>query len=345
MWTANEEALSGDGAVSSFTAGTTVRLQKFDALLSPAGQWAYVTDPISGDLGNNGRDIEVSGVSDLLALPSDDLLVMERSLGATPFGFRIRLYQVDLSAATDVSALPTLAGESYAAAGKALLWEGNFPANNFEGIALGPPLTGGVHSLLLMSDDGGGTHQGLYALVLAPPPCAPAPVAGCRAPGGSSLQMRRVDGERDKLVWSWRRGTIETAAFFGDPLAVGGTAYAACIYDTPGGLPTLAWAARLSGGPLWSEAGSRGFTYRDRSAAAFGVRSMALRSGFDTAKAALRGKGAGLRLPDNGAGNPILRMGAGVTAQLVNLASPAECLEATYLSADENTDDEFKSRF
>jgi hypothetical protein len=45
-----------------------------------------------------------------------------------------------------------------------LLWEGNFANLNFEGITLGPPLDNGDYSLILVSDNGGGLGQSLYAL-------------------------------------------------------------------------------------------------------------------------------------------------------------------------------------
>ncbi len=168
LWIANEEALKGDGPISSTTAGTRVRLQKFDASLEPVGQWAYVTDPIPGELGDTGRHLEASGVSDLLALPDGGLLVLERAFGTAPFGFRIRIYAVDFRGATDVSRLPSLKGGDFAPVQKSLLWEGRFALDNFEGMALGPRLSGGAYSVLLVSDDGSGMRQDLYALRLAP---------------------------------------------------------------------------------------------------------------------------------------------------------------------------------
>ncbi len=344
LWTANEEALSSDGPVSSFTEGTTVRLQKFDAGLSAAGQWAYVTDAIPGDLGNNGRDIEVSGVADLLALPNGDLLVMERALGASPFGFRIRLYQVDLTGASDVSALPGLAGQSFTPVTKMLLWEGHFNANNFEGIALGPALSGGVYSLVLVSDDGSGLLQGLYALTLAPPPCEPTPRGGCQVSQRSALSIRRIDGTRDKLAFSWRRGVVESPSSFGDPTVAGGTPFAVCVYDTPSGAPTLAWSARVAAGSDWRTAGSRGYRYRERTGVAGGVVSFVARNGTGNASLVVRGRGVNLRLPSDPP-NPMLQQNPDVIVQVVNLDDPGECFTALYPSARSNTADRYKARF
>jgi len=163
LWTANEEALSVDGPVAGFVEGTVVRLQRFDSSFAPSGQWAWITDPIEANYGSPGRDVETSGVSDLVALPDGRMLVLERSSGGT--GLRSRLYLADLAAADDTSGLAALAGGAFEPAGKTLRWSRNFLFQNFEGAALGPELPGGGRSLLLVSDDGSGLQQALLALV------------------------------------------------------------------------------------------------------------------------------------------------------------------------------------
>lgn len=176
LWTANEEALVPDGEVSSFTAGTIVRLQQFGTDDLAGGQWGYMTDPISADIlgSSTGRDVERSGVVDLAALPDGSLLVLERMLGGQPPTnwptYRIRIYEVDFTAADDTSANPALAIGEFQPVTKTLLWEKSFnlvgPHRNFEGMAVGPELDNGAFALLLVSDDGGfgETSQALYAL-------------------------------------------------------------------------------------------------------------------------------------------------------------------------------------
>lgn len=344
LWTANEEALSGDGPVSTFSAGTVVRLQKFDAAHNSVGQWAYVTDAISGDINNNGQDVEVSGVADLVALPDGKLVVLERSLGATPFGFRMRLYIVDLNGATDVSALPALNGQTYTAVTKTLIGQVNFGAYNLEGVALGPELLDGSLSLLLISDDGGIPLQGLSPLTIRPPVCQPSPLPGCRTAEHSSLRFHRIDGERDRLTWNWRGGTVENAGIYGDPATPGGSNYALCIYDSTGGVPTFAWGGRLAAGTGWTNGGDRGFRYRERTGAADGFTSLQLRPGDGNARIAVRGKGVELQPPDHGPSNPLLNLDTTVVVQLVNDEMSA-CFEATYSAARESNPDDFKARF
>ena len=171
LWTANEEALYSDGEISTFDDGTIVRIQRFDAALNPAGQWGYITDPLPGDIGDPGRDVETSGVADMTVLPGGSVLVLERATGAV--GLRVRIYLADLTDADDTSAMPALSVGNFTPAGKSLLWEWTIfdvEPHNFEGLALGPLLTDGIFSLLMVADDGGGMfpidpQQSLYAVV------------------------------------------------------------------------------------------------------------------------------------------------------------------------------------
>jgi hypothetical protein len=139
-WTANEEALANDGPISSPTAGTVVRLQRMQRLggvWSASHQLAYVTEPMHGSTTSGAR----SGVSDLVALPDGQLLVLERSFAFNLGGFfRTRIYQVNFNGASDVAALPSLVGVPYTPVGKRLVYQGN--QANLEGLCVGPRLEG-----------------------------------------------------------------------------------------------------------------------------------------------------------------------------------------------------------
>jgi len=173
MWTANEEALDGDGPVSTNTTGTAVRLQRMDGSGTPTGQFVYVAEPRRGTITATfpvdltGR--EVSGVVDMELLPDGTLLVLERSFGGSDgLGglpqFHSRIFGVDFAGATDVSGvddldtsvLGDLSDESWTPVTKTLLWDRVFATANYEGMTLGPTLAGGDISLLLISDDQGG---------------------------------------------------------------------------------------------------------------------------------------------------------------------------------------------
>lgn len=159
LWTANEDALLADGPAMTLGAGSTVRLQRFDAAGESDGQWAY---PTSGIPGGPLVGQETGGVVDLLALPSGELLVMERTLSSLLF--RVSIYQVDFDGATDTSGLASLASDPFVPVTKTLLWTSPSVLDNYEGLALGPRLDDGSYSLLLVADDNGGGQQALYPL-------------------------------------------------------------------------------------------------------------------------------------------------------------------------------------
>lgn len=159
LWTANEEALRQDGEEAGLERGSPVRIQRFDRRGAAGGQWVYVTEPIPG---HSAQGSSRNGLAELLVLPSGELLALERSLGGEGLGARIFL--LDFSGASDVSGVAALAGASFQAVRKTLLWETRGLLGIFEGMTLGPRLEGGDHSLLLVSDDGGFLAPSLYPL-------------------------------------------------------------------------------------------------------------------------------------------------------------------------------------
>jgi len=208
LWTANEEALAQESALSTAGTGSRIRLQRFDHLLNAAGQWAYQTDSFGFD--SSLTTAERSGVSDLLALPDGSLLVLERTLGVDFIpSYRNRIYRVDFTGATDVSSIPDLDGAVYTPVSKTLLWErnmGSVSTRNFEGLALGPalPAIGATSSsVLLVADNGGGTQQHLYALIVHGV-AAPSPIAQWRqgfwgTTNATGLSAADADPDRDGL--------------------------------------------------------------------------------------------------------------------------------------------------
>ena len=169
LWTANEEALKPDGALSTTSAGSWVRIQEFDGPdLTPGTQYAYRTDPISRM--SPFITVERSGLVDLLALPDGNVLALERELGGCLPHFRTRVYLLDFTGASDVSSVSSLSSGGFTEVGKSLLWQGNTGFSNFEGITLGPRLSNGSYALLLVSDDGSGAmaqRQDSLSLVLS----------------------------------------------------------------------------------------------------------------------------------------------------------------------------------
>ncbi len=151
-WTANEEALTVDGGRSSPKQGALVRLQQFDLLAATmCSQFAYRVEPMHGPeipFGNPGQ----SGLSDLVALPDGTLLAVERSLAFVDPLFLTRIYAINATAATDVSALKALDGVDVEPVEKELLYQGGHA--NLEGLCLGARLTPTQFALVGVVDDG-----------------------------------------------------------------------------------------------------------------------------------------------------------------------------------------------
>jgi len=174
VWTANEDALRIDGPIGGRTEGGVVRLQRLDAEMIPGAQHAYRVDPWSMRIRSPGllSGREISGLSELVALPGGRLLALERALCGDRGGvatLRSRLYLVDVSGATDVSAREFrsgLAGKSYVAARKVLLWQETWGLtnSNFEAMTLGPTLEDGSRLLILLADNNAGTSQALFTM-------------------------------------------------------------------------------------------------------------------------------------------------------------------------------------
>ena len=178
LWTANEEALPCDGSRSTKDAGSLVRLVKFTRSTvrgdwTPAGQWAYLTEPVGTAPVAIGGDIKTrSGVSGLCALPDGSLLVLERALSGRNLllcRFHARVFRVDVGGSADVSAMPSLAGCPPVA--KELLYDSGPIWGNYEGICLGPQRPDGSLAVLLIADAGGagtaGPRPGTLSLALS----------------------------------------------------------------------------------------------------------------------------------------------------------------------------------
>ncbi|MCC3156763.1 esterase-like activity of phytase family protein [Hymenobacter sp. 15J16-1T3B] len=165
VYTASEEPLYEDGPrAAPGAAGATIRILKYDrATKQVAGQYAYKLDAVHATPVPSNQ-FQLNGVVEVLALTETRLLVMERSfaVGATP-DYKVVLYEVDLSNATDVSSLTALTGTNYTPAVKRQVLDlatiGLARVDNLEGMTFGPKLPNGHYSLVIVSDDNFGSSQ------------------------------------------------------------------------------------------------------------------------------------------------------------------------------------------
>ena len=155
IWTANEEALPGDGPAATATTGTVVRLARIPVPpMTGTAEFAYPVDP-PHDFVRVFQGEPLSGVSAVVALGAGRLLVLERSgcPGLPPFENRI--FVVDTCSARDVSAVAgALADRRGEMLGKRLLWRDGLGCN-LEGLCLGPQLHRGRRALVGIADNGG----------------------------------------------------------------------------------------------------------------------------------------------------------------------------------------------
>ncbi|HEV8578292.1 MAG TPA: esterase-like activity of phytase family protein [Thermoanaerobaculia bacterium] len=153
LWTANERALQQD-APDDETRPSPVRLLRYErrgSAFVPGAQFVYEVEPIS----RSGDGFMIRGLAELLALPGGNLLALEREY-VEGRGFTIQLFRVSLAGATDVSRLDSLAGRTYTAVGKTLVYDfarSGFTPDNLEGMTFGPSLADGSPTLVLVSDD------------------------------------------------------------------------------------------------------------------------------------------------------------------------------------------------
>lgn len=174
LFTANEAALASDGAGSTKTAGTTVRILRRDLSANHDEEHAYRTEPLGEGTGGD------MGVSDMLALSDDDLLVLERGYQVN-YGNTVRIFRVSLAGAPDVLDVKNLTAQTPVLAKTLLVDLSTLPPSgapnpqkqpnplldNYEALALGPTLADGRRLIFVTSDDNANTDQVARILALA----------------------------------------------------------------------------------------------------------------------------------------------------------------------------------
>lgn len=158
VFTAQEEPIYEDGPRAAFGVTATTRIVKYDkATRQVVGQYAYKLDAVHKEP-VPATAFQLNGIVEVLALSETKLLVMERSyaVGATP-DYVVKIYEVDLAAATDVSSLAGLQSASYTSVAKRLVLDlattGIARVDNLEGMTFGPRLPNSHFSLIMVSDD------------------------------------------------------------------------------------------------------------------------------------------------------------------------------------------------
>lgn len=158
LYTATENALIQDGEEARPGTTTMSRILQFNlATQKPEKEFLYITDPVTSRFSSvTGK--YANGIPDLLAIDDKGhFLSIERAF--TGLGFTIRLFQVSLNNATDISNIESLKSvdlNKIQPVEKKLLLDlkdtGVF-LDNIEGLTLGPRLANGQPTLILVSDN------------------------------------------------------------------------------------------------------------------------------------------------------------------------------------------------
>ncbi|WP_427159585.1 phytase [Aliinostoc sp. HNIBRCY26] len=178
LYTATENALFQDGARASLASGSRSRILQYNLVSGqPEKEYLYITDAIA-DVPNPSTGFADNGLVDLLAIDNrGTLLAVERSF-AQGVGNTIKIYEVSLQGATDISTLDSLANLTEAEltalrpASKRLVLNLNdldLPTgtDNIEGITFGPKLADGRQSIVLVSDNNFNSTQFTQILTLS----------------------------------------------------------------------------------------------------------------------------------------------------------------------------------
>ncbi|HEX8407066.1 MAG TPA: esterase-like activity of phytase family protein, partial [Duganella sp.] len=108
-----EGPLFGDGPSPTTTAGAVSRITVFDRATGAAvAQYAYPVDKVQA-VPVPATAFSVSGATEILAVTNTRFLVLERSFSVGVVGNQVRLYEIDLSNATNVLNTAALAGGAY----------------------------------------------------------------------------------------------------------------------------------------------------------------------------------------------------------------------------------------
>ncbi len=201
IFTATENALRQDGPAATLGNGSFARLLSFDqATGNPLAEYVYEVAPIN-EAPNPITAFATNGLTEILALSDTRFIGIERSfsVGVPGTGNSIKLFDIDISRATNVSGLTTLSGATFTPATKTLLLDLGtlgIPLDNIEGISFGQTLENGRRSLILVSDNNFAANQFTQFLAFevagVPEPTSWAMMIGGFALVGGSLRRRKT---------------------------------------------------------------------------------------------------------------------------------------------------------
>ena len=126
------------------------------ATKKPVAQYAYRIDPVAHPA-ITPESFKINGISDILYIGDNKLLVLERSYSTGRLACTIKVFIADLSSAENIENIISLKDKSgIKIASKKLLINMDdlgIYIDNIEGITFGPKLSDGKRSLLFIADN------------------------------------------------------------------------------------------------------------------------------------------------------------------------------------------------
>jgi len=158
LFVAAENALLQDGPAADLAVESPTRLLKIELSSGrPVAEYLYEVGPVP-DEPRPATAFRTNGISEILALDNERLLVLERSF-SVGVGNTVRIYLVDLQGAAnikDIDSLSDMDDPKSVPLEKVLvadIGELGVEPDNIEGMALGPVLEDGRRLLVLISDN------------------------------------------------------------------------------------------------------------------------------------------------------------------------------------------------
>ena len=154
-----EGPLYSDGPTPTTSAGAVSRITVFDRGTGAAmAQYAYPVDKVQA-VPDPVTAFSVSGATEILAVTNSRFLVLERSFSVGVVGNQVRLYEIDVTNASNVMNAAALAPGATTPVSKRLVLDfetlkvqlGGIA--NLEGMTFGPKLANGRDSLVVVADD------------------------------------------------------------------------------------------------------------------------------------------------------------------------------------------------
>jgi hypothetical protein len=152
-----EEPVYEDGPRADLTDNHTfIRILKFDVATGKSiAQYAYPLSPVAY-APVPADAFKINGVPDILNLGNNKLLVIERSFSTGRLPCTIKVFEADLSGATDISSIVLKGNNDFIPVSKKLLLnmdELGIYIDNVEGATFGPRLPNGHKTLLFIADN------------------------------------------------------------------------------------------------------------------------------------------------------------------------------------------------